>query len=91
LPLLSELTVTGDDAPDACSVVPPSLDVQVAVKPVIGSPPLPFAVNATTAEFWPRVTPVSDGASGVTAATKDADATDAGLVPNVFVTVAVQV
>jgi hypothetical protein len=79
LPLLSEPTVIGEVAPDADCVVPPSLDAHVAVKPVIALPPVPFAVNATIAEFCPRVTPVSDGATGGVPATNDAEAPDAVL------------
>ena len=38
-----------------------------------------FAVNATESELLPWVTPVNVGAVGTVAATKDADAVDAGL------------
>ena len=72
-------------------VVPPSLDVHVAVKLVIALPPLPFAVNATRAELLPRVTPVRVGASGVRPATNELDAADAALSPTALVAMTVQV
>ena len=49
--MVREPTVIGELAPASDCVVPPSLDVQVAVKPVIASLPSAFAVNATIAEF----------------------------------------
>ena len=88
---VSELTVIGDDAPDTDRVAPPSLDVHVAANAVIGSPALPLAVNATTAELLPRVTPVTLGAGGFVAATKDDDADDEGLSPTALVATAVHV
>ena len=81
----------GELAPEADWVVPPSLDVHVAVKPVMALPPVPFAVNATSTELRPRTTEVSVGASGVAAATKLDDAADDGLSPKSFETMAVQV
>ena len=77
--MVSDATVTGEVAFDADWVVPPSLDVHVAVKPVMALPPLPFAVNATIAELVPRVTPVRDGATGTVPATKELDAAEAAL------------
>ena len=79
LPFVSEPTVIGDVAPDADCVVPPSLDAHVAVKPVMGLPPVPFAVNATIAELVPRVTVVSDGATGTVPATNELEGADAAL------------
>jgi hypothetical protein len=58
---------------------------------VIASLPEPLAVNATDAELLPGVTLTSVGASGAVAAVNDPEATEAGLVPKSFVTVAVQV
>ena len=46
---------------------------------MIGLPPLPFAVNATMAEFEPRVTPLIDGAAGLVPTMKELDAADAAL------------
>ena len=74
LPLVSEPTVIGDVALDADCVVPPSLDAHVAVKPVMTLLPLPFAVNATIAEFVPRVTPVTEGATGTLPVKNELDA-----------------
>jgi hypothetical protein len=47
LPFVSEATVIGEVESVADSVGLPSLDVQVAVKPVIGLPPVPLDVKAT--------------------------------------------
>jgi hypothetical protein len=88
--LLREATVIGEEAPDADCVVPPSLDAQVAVKPVIALPPLPFAVNATIAVLFPRVTPVTLGATGTVPATNEVEAADALLSPKLFVATTVQ-
>jgi hypothetical protein len=44
LALVNVVTVRGEVAPDAERVVPPSLDVHVAVKLVIAVPPVPLAV-----------------------------------------------
>ena len=72
--------------------VPPLLDVQIAVYSVIVEPPLlAGAVNATVALPEACVTVPIVGAPGTVAATNDADAAEAGLVPNVFVAVIVQV
>jgi hypothetical protein len=89
--LVSEPTVIGDVAPDADWVVPPSLDVQVSVKPVIVLPLLAPAVNATLAELLARVTEVTLGAAGVVAATKDEDADDDALSPVALVATTEQV
>ena len=91
LVLVSEPTVIGELAFDAVCVVPPSLEVQVAVNAVTASPPLLFAVNATVAELFPRITPVTPGADGLVAATKDVDAVDAALSPVGFVATTLQV
>ena len=88
---MSDPTVMGEVAPDADWVVPPSLDVHVTVKPVTVSPPSLFAVKATIAESFPRVTLVRPGAAGVVAATIDADAVDAALLPVEFVATTVHV
>jgi hypothetical protein len=77
--LVREPTVSGDEAPDTVCVAPPSLDVHVAVKPVIAMPPFPFAVNATSAELSPRVTLPMLGAAGVVAATNALEAAEAAL------------
>jgi hypothetical protein len=81
LAFVSDPTVIGDDAPDAVWVAPPLLEVQVAVNPVIVSPPSLFAENATIAALVPRVTPVTLGADGRVAATSGAEAVDARLLP----------
>ena len=91
LPLVSEPTVMGEVALDADRVVPPSLDAHVVVKPVMALPPLPFAVNATTAEFVPAVTPVREGAIGTVPARIELEAADAELSPIAFVATTVQV
>ena len=88
---VSEPTVIGEVAFEADWVVPPSLDVHVAVKPVMALPPLPFAVNATIAELVPRVTPVSDGATGTVPARSELDAAEAALSPIAFVAMTVHV
>jgi hypothetical protein len=91
LPFVSELTVSGEVAPDAVRVVPPSLDTHVAVKPVMALPPLAFAVKTNVAELAPGVVDVSEGASGTVPATNDAEALDAALSPMVLVAATVQV
>ena len=91
LPFVSEPTVTGELAPDAVCVVPPLLDVHVAVNAVTASPPLLFAVKATMPALLPSVTPVMLGADGLVAATKDADVVDAALSPAAFVATTLQV
>jgi hypothetical protein len=91
LPLVSEATVMGEVALDADWVAPPSLDAHVAVKPVMALPPLPFAVNATSAELVPRVTPLTDGATGTVPASTELEAADAALLPMAFVAMTVQV
>jgi len=88
---VSVVTVSGEVAPEAVRVVPPSLEVQVTVKPVMALPPLPFAVKATIAAFVPRVTPVNDGAAGTVPARSELEAEEAELVPMPFVAVTVQV
>jgi hypothetical protein len=85
LALVSEATVIGDVESVADSVAPPSLDVQVAVKSVIGLPPVPLEVKATIAELLPRVTPETLGAGGAVPTTKELEAADAGLLPVSFV------
>ena len=89
--MVSDPTVMGEVVPDADSVAPPSLEVHVAVKPVIALPPLPLAVNATIAELAPRVTPDNVGASGIVPATKLLEAVEAALSPRPFVASTVQV
>src|SRR5947199_409418 len=91
LAFVNVVTVTGEVAPDADWVAPPSLDVAVAVKPVIALPPVPLAVNATIAELLPRVRLTNVGAAGTVPATKALDAVDAALSPRLFVATTVQV
>jgi len=91
LALVRDATVIGEDAPANDCVVPPLLDVQVAVKPVMALPPVLFAVNATMPELFPRVTPVTLGAAGADAATNELDAVDAALSPVALVATTVQV
>jgi len=91
LPFVSEATVSGEVAPEAVCVVPPSLEAQVAVKAVMALPPLPFEVNATAAELLPPPTPLRVGAGGLEAATKELEAVDAALSATAFVATAVQV
>jgi hypothetical protein len=91
LPVVSDATVIGDEAPETDWVTPPSLDVHVAVKPVMALPPVAFAVNATIPELVPRVTPVMLGAEGVVAATNDAEAAEEAPSPIALVARTVQV
>ncbi len=51
----------------------------------MASPPSAGGMNATIAEFDPRVTPVMLGASGVVTATKSSDGSDAALSPTELV------
>jgi hypothetical protein len=85
LALVSVPTVTGEVAPDADRVVPPSLEVQVAVNELTAAPPSPPAVKATMPALFPSVTPVMVGADGFVAATNAADAVDAALSPAALV------
>jgi hypothetical protein len=80
----------GEVALDADWVVPPSLDVHVAVKPVMALAPSLFAVNDTTAEV-PPVTPVMLGAAGGDTASIEPEAVDAALSPVALVATTVQV
>ena len=57
------LTVIGDALPDWVRVVPPLLDVQVAVYDVIALPLSPGALNATKNAPFPRVTVGASGRS----------------------------
>ena len=91
LAFVSVPTVTGEVAPDADRVVPPSLDVHVAVKEVTAAPPSLPAVKATMPALLPSVTPVMVGADGFVAATNDADAVDAALSPDALVATTEQV
>ena len=91
MPFVSEPTVIGEVALDTDWVVPPSLDVHVAVKPVIALPPVPFAVKATMPELTPCVTPDNDGATGTVPARSELDAADAALSPRAFVATTVHV
>jgi hypothetical protein len=90
LPLLSDPTVIGEVAPDADWVVPPSLDVHVAVKPLMALPPVPFAVKATMPEFVPCVTPETVGASGTVPARNRLEPAEDVLVPIALVAPIVQ-
>ena len=54
-------------------------------------PPVPFAVNDTMAELLPPLTPVTEGAGGVLAATNEADAVEGALSATEFVAMTVQV
>ena len=89
--LVSEATVIGEVESLADCVAPPSLDVQVAVKSVIGLPPVPLEVKATIAELAPRVTPETLGAGGAVPTTNELEAADAGLLPVSFVATILQV
>jgi hypothetical protein len=89
--LVSELTLTGEVAPLLDSVAPPSLDVQVAVKPVMVLPPVLPAVNATDTLLSPGVVDVIVGAPGRTAATNELDDADGDPAPTTLMDSAVQV
>jgi hypothetical protein len=91
LALVNVVTVTGEVAPEAVRVVPPSLEVHVAVNPVIALPPLPLALKATIAALLPRVRLTNVGACGTVPATKGLDAADATLSPSPLVATMVQV
>jgi hypothetical protein len=91
LPVVSDATVIGEVVPDADCVVPPLLDVHVAVKLVIAVPPVLFAVKATIPERFPNVTPVTLGAAGAEAATNELEAVDAALSPVPLVATTVHV
>ena len=90
MPLVSELTVIGEVAPLAVWVVPPSLEVQVAVKPEMVPPPALPAVKATVALLGPWVNDVIEGAPGRTAATKELDGAEAEPAPTTLDDVTVQ-
>jgi hypothetical protein len=79
--LVRAVTAIGVFVPATAFVVPPSLEVHVAVYLVIAAPLLAGTVNATVAELFPRVTPVSVGALGTAAATNALDAADGALSP----------
>ncbi len=90
--VVNAVTVNGDPAPEADLVTPALLDVQVAVYPVIGDPPLlAGAVNATTIWPTPGVAPVTDGAPGAPAVTTARDGADAGPIPTRFLATTVHV
>ena len=91
LPLVSELTTIGDEAPVFDCVVPPSLDVHVIVCVVIARPPLEPSVNVTLAELSPRVATPMVGAAGAVAATNELVAADAALSLNAVVATTLQV
>ena len=57
---------------------------------MIASPPSAGALNATIAEFEPRVRLVIEGASGAVTATKSSDGSDAALSPTELVATTVQ-
>ena len=90
LPLVSEPTVTGDVALVADWFAPPSLEMQVTVKPVSVSPPVLCGVTATMAELSPRVT-LAIGARRESSATKGLVAAEATLSPIELVATTVQV
>ena len=94
-PLVSELTVMGEVVAVPVCVVPPLLEVQVAVYPVMALPPLlALAVKATEAELDPRVTTAlvgAVGAVGTAPATKLDEAAEAALFPTALVASTVQV
>ena len=89
--MLSELTVSGEEAPELDSVAPPSLEMHDAANAVIAEPPSPLEVNPTMAELLPRVTPLIVGANGALAATNELDADEAALSPIAFVATTLQV
>ena len=53
--------------------------------------PLPFEVKATMPVFKPRVTPVTDGATGTLPVANVLDAVDAELLPRALVAMTVHV
>jgi hypothetical protein len=93
MPTVSPVTVIGDDVRLAVMVVP-VVGMHVAVKLVIGLPPVAPALKEMTT--WPAVWVIdvivgADGATGTVPATNELDATDAGLVPITLVATTVQV
>jgi hypothetical protein len=86
-PLVSPVTVIGDDPPDALT---PVFDVTVYV--VIAEPPFELgALNVTVASPLPAVAVPIVGASGTVAGTIELLVADAVLVPTAFVAVTVNV
>jgi hypothetical protein len=85
LPFVSVETTIGELVPVFDWVVPPSLDVQVTVYPVMALPPVPLAVKVTLALFGPRVATPIVGALGTFAAVKDDESADHALSPKLFV------
>ncbi len=83
--------MSGELGPDAAPVIPPSLEVHVAVNARIGLPWLLLAVKATVRAPLPFVTPVRVGAAGAAAGTVGNEAREFGLVPISLVAVTVQV
>jgi hypothetical protein len=83
-------TVTGDVVPVPVFVTPKFDDVQVTSVAVSASP-FVVTVNATIAEFVPRVTPVITGAAGAAAAVNDPVAAEADELPRSLVATAVHV
>ena len=79
--MVSDVTATGEVAPLFDWVVPPLLEVHVAVKPVMALPPVAPAVKATDALLLPGVTDVIVGAPGSTAATNELDEAEADPAP----------
>jgi hypothetical protein len=93
-PEVKPVTVIGEALPLAVWVAPPLLETHVTVKLVIGIPPLAPAVKGTVDEVATgcvTVPGVKTGALGTVAATKLADAADAGLLPTPLVANTVQV
>ena len=91
LPLLSDGTAMGDPAPVLEPVTPPLLDVQVAVYPVIGLPPVTGATNATEICVAPGVAVGWAGAVGTVAGTVEPEAGDSKELPTALVAWTVQV
>jgi len=89
--LVRPVTVIGGVVPVLVPAAPPSSEVQLAAKLVIGLPLSAPAVKATVTDAFPRVTPVMVGAEGAAAGTTEAEAVDGALVPTALVAVTVQV
>ena len=91
MPLVRPVTTRGDAAPLRDPAAPPSLEVHVAVKPVIALPLFEGATNASEICVFPRVAVGCSGASGTVAGTVAAEAGEAAPVPFPFVAVTVHV
>ena len=91
---MSDVTLIGELDPEPVLVVPPVLDVHVAVKPVMALPPLLPAVKVTDPELAPAVAATPVGAAGTVGpelGTKLLEAAEAALLPMALVASTVQV